>query len=156
MAYVEAGRELLVQSPDLRQVVVAVGSAGTAAGLVTALGAARVLGVDTGALADPRERIESLVLELGGDPAGLRLRTDQVGSGYSTLTADVGAALVLAARTEGLVLDPVYTGRALAGLVAAVHDGDVSPGQRTVLLHTGGLPGLFGSSEAVRFIGSSA
>ena len=155
-AYVEAGHELLGQVGAVDHVVVAVGSAGTAAGLVTSLGAGRVLGVDTGATANPRERIEALVAELGGDPTGLRLRTDQVGAAYSTLTDAVGAALVLAARTEGLVLDPVYTGRALAGLVAAVRDGDVRPGQRTVLLHTGGLPGLFGSSEAVRFVGSLA
>jgi len=156
LAYVEAGLELLEQVPDVAHVVVAVASAGTAAGLVTALGAERVLGVDTGATADPLERIASLVTELGGDPTALRLRTDQVGAGYSSLTEAVGVALVLAARTEGLVLDPIYTGRALAGLVAAVRDGEVRPGQRTVLLHTGGLPGLFGSSEAVRFVGSLA
>jgi L-cysteate sulfo-lyase len=156
LAYVEAGRELLEQVPDVAHVVVAVGSAGTAAGLVAALGAERVLGIDTGATSDPRERIASLVTEIGGDPTALRLRTDQVGAGYSTLTDAVGAAMVLAARTEGLVLDPIYTGRALAGLVAAVRDGEVRPGQRTVLLHTGGLPGLFGSSEAVRFVGSLA
>ena len=151
-AYVEAGRELLEQVPDVRHVVVAVGSAGTAAGLVAALGADRVLGVDTGATADPLARVERLVTELGGDPAGVRLRTDQVGDGYSTLPDAVGEALVLAARTEGLVLDPVYTGRALAGLVAAVRDGDVRRGERVVFLHTGGLPGLFGSAEAGRFV----
>ena len=154
LAYVEAGHELLGQVGEVDHVVVAVGSAGTAAGLVTALGAGPVLCVDTGATSNPRERIESLVTELGGDPAALRLRTDQVGAGYSTLTDAVGDALVLAARTEGLVLDPIYTGRALAGLVAAIRDGEVRPGQRTVFLHTGGLPGLFGSSEAVRFVGS--
>ncbi len=156
LAYVEAGRELLEQVPDVAHVVVAVGSAGTAAGLVTALGAGRVLGVDTGATSNPQDRIASLVTELGGDPTGVRLRTGEIGAGYSTLTDAVGVALVMAARTEGLVLDPIYTGRALAGLVAAVRDGEVSPGQRTVLLHTGGLPGLFGSPDAVRFIGSLA
>lgn len=156
LTYVEAGREILEQVPDVAHVVVAVGSGGTAAGLVTALGAERVLGVDTGATSDPRGRIASLVTELGGDPTDVRLRSDQVGAGYSTLTDAAGAALVLAARTEGLVLDPIYTGRALAGLVAAVREGDVGPGQRTVLLHTGGLPGLFGSPGAVRFIGSLA
>jgi D-cysteine desulfhydrase len=54
-----------------------------------------------------------------------------------------------AALTEGLVLDPVYSGRAMAGLIAAVRDGDIRPGQRGVLLHTGGLPGLFGHTETV-------
>ncbi|MCW2817395.1 MAG: D-cysteine desulfhydrase [Marmoricola sp.] len=146
-AYADAGRELLDQAPDLAHVVVAVGSAGTVAGLVSTLGTARVLGVDTGATNDPDVRTERLVEELGGDPTGLRLRRDQVGAGYSTLTDPVRRAMLLAARTEGLVLDPVYTGRAMAGLVAAVRDGDVRTGQRTVLLHTGGLPGLFGSSE---------
>jgi L-cysteate sulfo-lyase len=156
LSYVQAGREILEQVPDTAHVVVAVGSGGTAAGLITALGGERILGVDTGATSDPHARIASLVTELGGDTTALRLRTDQVGAGYSTLTDDVGAAMVLAARTEGLVLDPIYTGRALAGLIAAVREGEMRPGQRTVLLHTGGLPGLFGSPEAVRFVGSLA
>ena len=59
------------------------------------------------------------------------------------------AALTLAGRTEGLVLDPIYTGRAMAGLVAAVEDGDIVPGQRTVFLHTGGMPGLFGHAATI-------
>ncbi|SDT10340.1 D-cysteine desulfhydrase [Nocardioides scoriae] len=147
-AYADAGRELLAQVPDVAHVVVAVGSGGTQAGLVAGLGTGRVLGVDTGATADPVERVTGLVRELGADPTGLRLRLDQVGQGYSTFPEPVRDALVLAARTEGLVLDPVYTGRALAGLAAAVRDGDVRPGERTVLLHTGGLPGLFGSASA--------
>ncbi len=58
-------------------------------------------------------------------------------------------AMRTAALTEGLVLDPVYSGRAMAGLIAAVRDGDIRPGQRIVLLHTGGLPGLFGHTETV-------
>ena len=57
--------------------------------------------------------------------------------------------IVIAARTEGIVLDPFYTGRALAGLVAAVRDNDIRPGRRTVLLHTGGMPGLFGHRQAM-------
>jgi D-cysteine desulfhydrase len=50
----------------------------------------------------------------------------------------------LAARTEGIFLDPTYTARALAGLAALVDGGRIKPGDRTVFLHTGGLPGLFG------------
>ena len=50
-----------------------------------------------------------------------------------------------------MVLDPVYTGRALAGLRAGVVDGTIQPGQRTVFLHSGGLPGLFGHPEALAF-----
>ena len=58
-------------------------------------------------------------------------------------------ALTLAARTEGLVLDPIYTGRALAGLVGAVRDGEITPGERIVFLHSGGLPGFFGHPAAL-------
>ncbi len=152
MAYADAGHELLAQVPDLAHVVVAVGSGGTMAGLLAALGTGRVLGVDTGATADPEVRVRRLAEELGADlGGGLRLRRDQVGEGYSTLPQAVRDALVLAARTEGVVLDPVYTGRAMAGLVAAVAEGDVRRGERTVLLHTGGLPGLFGSAAVPGF-----
>jgi L-cysteate sulfo-lyase len=156
--YVDAGHELLGQMPDLTQVVVAVGSGGTAAGLIHALGTDRVLGAHTGAVPDPEARIADLLAGMGGASAdarpALRLRTEQVGAGYSTFTEPVKDALTLAARTEGLILDPVYTGRALAGLVEAVRDGDVRPGERTVFLHSGGLPGLFGSSAAMSWAGS--
>lgn len=151
--YVDAGEELRRQLPDLDTVVVAVGSGGTMAGLVHALGTDRVLGVDTGAVDDPegvvREFARGLAHEDGSpEPGALRLRREQVGGGYGVLTPAVRDALSLVARTEGVVLDPVYTGRAAAGLVAAVADGDVRAGQRTVLLHSGGLPGLFGHPDA--------
>jgi D-cysteine desulfhydrase len=149
--YVEAGEELLAQLPGLTSVVVAVGSGGTMAGLVVALGAERVLGVHCGAVSDPEQVVARLVGGLSGDQqtVPLRLRLDQVGPGYSALTDQVREAMLTAARTEGIVLDPVYTGRAMAGLIAAVREGDVRPGERTVLLHTGGLPGLFGHSAAL-------
>ncbi|MGY1822807.1 pyridoxal-phosphate dependent enzyme [Geodermatophilus sp. SYSU D00079] len=151
--YRECATELLAQAPDLRTVVTALGSGGTMAGLVAGLGADRVLGVHVGAVADPARTVAGLVAELTGadcDPGGLRLRLDQVGEGYGTLPEPVVAALVSAARCEGVVLDPVYTGRALAGLVDAVAAGDVRRGELTVFLHSGGLPGLFGSAAAVR------
>ena len=122
------------------------------AGLVHALGAGRVLGVDCGAIEHPVETVSTLVEGLAGtarDPAALRIRRDHVGAGYAVLTEPVMAALTLAARTEGLILDPIYTGRALAGLMCAAAEGEVKPGERTVLLHSGGLPGLFGHPGAV-------
>ena len=157
--YAQAGAELLQQVPDLDTVVVAVGSGGTMAGLVHALGAQRVLGVDTGAVADPHERVRGFAAGLAREdgaaqPGALRLRRDQVGRGYGALTPAVRAAISLVARSEGVVLDPVYTGRAAAGLVAAVAEGEVRPGQRTVLLHSGGLPGLFGHPEAASLAGA--
>jgi L-cysteate sulfo-lyase len=72
-----------------------------------------------------------------------------VGDGYSALTGETMAALTLTARTEGIVLDPIYTGRAMAGLIAAVRDGDIAAGQRTIFLHSGGMPGLFGHAATL-------
>jgi D-cysteine desulfhydrase len=150
--YVTCGRELLAQAPDLHTVVTAIGSGGTMAGLVHALGASRVLGVDCGAASEPAAAVAELVSGLSGAPAAvgeLRIRSDQVGAGYSELTEPVMSALTLAARTEGLILDPIYTGRALAGLAKAVEEREIEQGQRTVLLHSGGLPGLFGHPATV-------
>lgn len=150
--YAECGHELLAQVPEVTTVVTAVGSGGTMAGLVHVLGAPRVLGIDCGAVNQPAEVVAGLVAGLGGapaDPGALRIRTDHVGAGYAELTEPVMAALTLAARTEGLLLDPIYTGRALAGLVSAVADGQIRSGDRTVLLHSGGLPGFFGHPATV-------
>ena len=146
--YLACAAELAEQLPGLDTVVVAVGSGGTMAGLVAGLGAERVLGVDTGAVPDPVAAVIDLATALGATVGELRLRRDQVGKGYGVLTEAGAVALTTAARTEGLVLEPVYTGKALAGLMAAVADGSVQPGRRTVFLHTGGLPGLFGHAHA--------
>ena len=71
---------------------------------------------------------------------------DRFGDGYGERTDACREALVLAARLEGLVLDPVYTGKAMAGLVAAVRDGRIDASSRLVVfLHTGGMPALFSS-----------
>lgn len=154
LGYVDCARELLEQLGDLDRVVVAVGSGGTMAGLVHALGARRVLGVNTGAVADPHGAVRSLLQGLRAiedsqaqlEPIGIAM--EQVGAGYSALTEQVASALRLAARTEGMLLDPIYTGRALAGLRAAVKRGEIARGERTVLLHSGGLAGLFGHPRA--------
>ncbi|MCL2614446.1 MAG: D-cysteine desulfhydrase family protein [Nocardioidaceae bacterium] len=148
--YVVCAQEILERLPEVRHVVTAAGSGGTMAGLVAGLGVERVLGVDVGARPDLAEAVASFASPLVGatlDPATLRIR-DQVGAGYSSYTPETEAAMVLAARTEGVVLDPIYTGRALAGLVAAVRHGEIRAGETTVLVHTGGLPGLFGHPVA--------
>jgi D-cysteine desulfhydrase len=142
--YVDCAAELDEQAPDAAHVVVAVGSGGTMAGLVAGLGPERVIGVDTGAVPHPVERVAALVAALGAEPGHLRLHRDQVGEGYRSLTRAGADAMRLAARTEGLLLDPVYTAKALAGLAVAVAEGSIRPGERTVFVHTGGLPGFFG------------
>lgn len=150
--YVEGGEELHSQLPDVEHVVVAVGSGGTMAGLIGALGEGRVVGVHCGAVADPAATVAGLAGTLTHrniTPHSLRIRTDQVGEGYGVLHEPVMEAMKTAAVTEGIVLDPIYSGRAMAGLIASVRDGEIRRGQRTVFLHTGGLPGLFGHTETV-------
>jgi len=148
--YVDCAAELLAQVPDLRNVIVAVGSGGTMAGLVAGLGASRVIGVHTGAVPDPVSTVAELLTGLTGHaarPADLQISTDQVGDGYHAITPAARHAILLAARTEGIFLDPTYTGRAMAGLVGLCAEHRISPGQVTVFLHTGGLPGLLAHPE---------
>jgi L-cysteate sulfo-lyase len=142
--YVDCGRELRAQVPDIdgAEIVVAVGSGGTMAGLVRELGAERVIGVDSGAVPDPRATVAGL-LGHDVDPTDLRIDGSQVGEGYGTVTGAVRAALATTARAEGIYLDPTYTGRAMAALL----DGSFPHGDRMVFLHSGGLPGLFGHPQ---------
>jgi L-cysteate sulfo-lyase len=150
--YLECARELSEQAPDAAHFVTAVGSGGTMAGLVAGLGAERVLGVDAGAVPDPLARVARMVGELEESleatelprQGSLRLDGGQVGRGYERMTEQAREAMLAAGLCEGLVLDPVYTAKAMAGLIAAVARGEIQPGQRTVFVHTGGLPGLFG------------
>ena len=142
--YLACAAELQEQAPDAAHVVVAVGSGGTMAGLVAGLGPDRVVGIDVGAVPDAAERVAALAAALDAHPGRVRVHHDRVGAGYGMLTRAAAQAMRTAARTEGLILDPVYTGKALAGLAAAIDEGAVHPGERTVFVHTGGLPGLFG------------
>lgn len=148
--YVDCARELSMELAGFDHVVVAFGSGGTMAGLVAGLGADRVVGVDTGAVPDPLTVLEDLLAgmpEVTVRPADLRIDSSQIGAGYAHLTDASATAIQLAARTEGLFLDPVYTGRALAGLGSLVSSGRIRPVERTIFVHTGGLPGLFGHPD---------
>ncbi len=155
LGYVRAAAELREQAGPIDVVVVADGSGGTHAGLGAGLGdLGLVLGVDVGARHDlgtkvPAKAVAAAALAGLPPPAG-RVRVDgaQVGGGYGVATPECREAVVLAARTEGLILDPVYTGKAMAGLVSARRDGSLPPDARTVFVHTGGMPALFATAYA--------
>jgi 1-aminocyclopropane-1-carboxylate deaminase/D-cysteine desulfhydrase-like pyridoxal-dependent ACC family enzyme len=144
--FVDAGHELTEQVGEVDHVVVALGSGGTMAGLVESLGAERVLGVHCGAVARPRAVVAGFLAERGTGirPDALRIDDGRVGPGYAHLTDEARDALLLVARTTGILLDPTYTARAAAGLAAAVREGSIGPDDRVVLWHSGGVPGLFG------------
>ena len=149
-AYALAADEILAGlGRDDVLVVTATGSGGTHAGLAARLGHERVIGVDVGALAEVGQVVRRLAADVAaltgrptpeGDP---RLVTDQVGAGYGAPTEACREAILLAARLEGLLLDPVYSGKALAGLMA-LRPSELQANE-IVFLATGGVPALFTS-----------
>jgi 1-aminocyclopropane-1-carboxylate deaminase/D-cysteine desulfhydrase-like pyridoxal-dependent ACC family enzyme len=132
------------------------GSGGTHAGLSAGFGDhGVVLGVDVGARPDLDQQVplkaDDEVAALAGlsPPAGdCRIDHDQIGPGYAVPTDSCHQALELAARLEGVILDPVYTGKARAGLIQARRDGRIGAATRPVFWHTGGLPALFARAYA--------
>ena len=83
-------------------------------------------------------------------PGDIELRDQVLAPGYGRLNAEVAEAIHLAATLEGLLVEPVYTGRALAGLIEACAAGAIGAGSKVVFLHTGGLPALFGYETELR------
>jgi D-cysteine desulfhydrase len=150
LGYVDAADELTGQAPAGFTVYTASGTGGTQAGLVVGLGShERVRGVDVGAIPGLAHRIDELIpaaASLAGRPfptGHIQLDGSQIGRAYGSRTDACRAAVLLAARCEGLILDPVYTGKAMAGLIADRRSGALAPDHPVVFLHTGGLPSLF-------------
>jgi len=161
LGYVNAALELVNQSAErglrIDHVVHATGSAGTQAGLVVGLhglnSKIRLLGVGVRA---PREKQESMMHALGqrtwelqGLPGELPRETvaancDYVGDGYGIPTPGMVEAVTLLANTEGLLLDPVYSGKGMTGLIDLVHKGHFKKEDHVVFLRTGGSVALFG------------
>ncbi len=70
--------------------------------------------------------------------------------GYGRLNDPVAEAMMMAARHEALILDPVYSGKAMAGLIKHVRTGRIRAGQRVIFVHTGGLPTIFAYGDELR------
>jgi D-cysteine desulfhydrase len=150
LGYVVAAGEIVAQAPLGSVVYTATGTGGTQAGLVVGFGHhARVRGVDVGAIPDVDARIASLIAgtaSLAHEPmpdGHLVLDRSRVGPGYGVPTDEAREAIDLCAHHEGVLLDPVYSAKAMAALVADRRSGRLAPDQPTVFLHTGGLPSLF-------------
>jgi L-cysteate sulfo-lyase len=158
LAYLHAMLELLEQIPPPDAIVHATSSGGTQAGLVAAC---RLLGLRTrvvGIAADEptaaihaqvRANIEGVASMLKQDQHSLQRGTSIeiddrfIGAGYGIPTEASREAIELAARTEAIFLDPVYTGKAMAGLIAYVRQQRFTEGQTVLFWHTGGQVGLF-------------
>jgi L-cysteate sulfo-lyase len=161
LGYVVAAQEILWQVNEqglrLRQIVHATGSTGTQAGLVVGLQGQNsgipVLGISVRAA---RAQQEANVLRLARETwdllgirgelpaAAVQVNDGYVGGGYGMPTPGMIEAVQLLARHEGILLDPVYTGKGFAGLVDLIRQGHFSRGENVLFVHTGGTAGLFG------------
>jgi D-cysteine desulfhydrase len=167
LGYVECMRETAVQighglvgkKAPFDLVVHACGSGGTAAGVV--LGAARfdvAKSVRAMAVCDDAAYFEKTIARIVGearswdgslgDPAPFVVDDRAKGPAYAVSSRVQRETIVRVARASGLVLDPVYGGKAMHGLKEAVDRGDVPRGARVLFLHTGGLPGLLAQGES--------
>lgn len=150
--------EVLTAGLSPTAIVHSTSSGGTQAGIIagsTLFGlTARVVGISADDPADALRSTIGALLDgmgrlLGASPSALGrdraidVDDTQVGGGYGVPTAASIEAMALVARTEGIVLDPVYTAKAMAGLIARVRGGEFSSTDRVLFWHTGGQAGFF-------------
>ena len=165
LGYVNCAFELIGQANEralvIDHLVHATGSAGTQAGLIVGLRAMNVrlplLGIGVRA---QKPKQEENVFNLATataekiSAAGVVKRedvvanTDYVGDGYGILTPSGLEAIAMFAELEGILLDPVYSGKGAAGLIDLIRKGHFKKGERVVFLHTGGAAALFGYTTA--------
>ncbi len=156
LGYLSAFQEFLTQGLEVDWMVVASSSAGTQAGLV--LGAmlsgwkGKVLGISIDhAAGDLQHRVAELVNEAAERieskiqcrAADVLVNDQYLGGGYGVPSPMEIEAIRLFARYEGLLLDPVYTGRAAAALIDLLRKGFFKPDEHILFWHTGGTPALF-------------
>ncbi|OMH25529.1 D-cysteine desulfhydrase [Motiliproteus sp. MSK22-1] len=164
LGYVRCANEVLeqIRGQDIRldQIVLASGSAGTQAGLLAGLIAAGadipVLGIAVSRDTQAQQTlVQSLLektlehMELDPELAKGRVVADgsYYGQGYGITTPETIEAVTLCAQSEGILLDPVYTGKGMAGLIDKCRKGIFSAGKNILFLHTGGSQGLFAYRE---------
>jgi D-cysteine desulfhydrase family pyridoxal phosphate-dependent enzyme len=166
LGYVDCALELSTQLEEQdvapSYVVTAVGTGGTHAGLAlgaTLLGAShKVYGISVrrskgDILAfetkESREAAEALDLDVSLAPEDILVNDAHRGPAYGVVTQQEIEAIRLAAQTEALILDPTYTGKAMAGLIDLVREGAFGPQDTIVFLHTGGTPIIFARNQAL-------
>ncbi len=161
LGYVDCAYELTRQANDMdldiTRLVHGTGSSGTQAGLVAGLASInssiKTYGIS---VRHPKEKQETMVFGLAdrtaaflGLPGSVK-RADVVaddrfvGPGYGMPTPEMIDAIKLLARTEGILLDPVYSGKAMAGFIQLIKEGAIGSKETAVFLHTGGSSALFG------------
>ncbi len=164
LGYVACAQELAWQMLDMGlafdHVVVPSGSAGTHAGMVVGFHAQNIktpiTGINVSRTQEVQEPfvhrlVEKVVEKIGLDitvpQSKVRALGDWVGAGYSIPTDEMVEAVNLLARTESILLDPVYSGKAMAGFIGLIRRGEFTKGQKVLFLHTGGSPALYAYTD---------
>jgi D-cysteine desulfhydrase len=164
--YVACAMEILAQTFEagvaIDRVITASGSSGTHAGLVTGLEGAQaaipVVGINVSRPKAPQEEKVYALVQQTAERIGVRTEIsrdtvvcfdDYVGAGYSLPTPEMGEAVRMLARLEGVLLDPVYTGKTMAGLIDLSRKGFFEKDEKVLFVHTGGSPALYAYSETV-------
>jgi L-cysteate sulfo-lyase len=168
LGYVNCALELINQanerSLNIGHIVHATGSAGTQAGLIVGLKAMNanipLLGIGVRA---PKPKQEENIYNLAvktaeklGCPGVVKredvvANTDYVGGGYGVPTPSGIEAIEMFARLEGILLDPVYSGKGAAGLIDLIRKGFFNKDEKIVFIHTGGSAALFGYTDAFKY-----
>jgi D-cysteine desulfhydrase len=160
LGYVSCAEEILAQTHELDirldHIVCASGSTGTHAGLICGLVGNNshipLTGINvrrTQAEQEPNvyklaQETAALLGITGGIPReAITALGDWVGPGYSLPSPEMVEAVQMLARVEGILLDPVYTGKTMAGLIALVRRGTFKKGEHVLFVHTGGSPALY-------------
>jgi D-cysteine desulfhydrase len=166
LGYVACAEEIMDQSFELGvafdHMVASSGSGGTHAGLLAGLHGVNanlpLTGVSVRAAKAPQEEKIHGLAQATADLLGVKspvprelveVVDDYVGPGYSLPTASMVEAVQLFARHEGILLDPVYTGKTAAGLIGLIRAGRFAPNERVLFLHTGGAPALYAYEDVV-------
>ena len=155
LGYVYAVEEIIKQVGDFDYIFSACGSGGTLAGLalgnrVFAAGF-KAVGVNVAAIKTGLpERVSGIMREAAGilghessEEEGFVIYDDYIGEGYGIPTEEGLAAIRLLSRVEGVFLDPVYTSKAMSGLIDLVKKGAIPGSSKVLFLHTGGSAALF-------------
>jgi D-cysteine desulfhydrase len=166
LGYVACAEEIMAQAFEtglrIDHVVCASGSAGTHAGLASGFFGNNsnipVTGVNVSRKKDVQEEIVHNLAQQVLELAGVREKMphnviscidDYVGPGYSLPTAEMVEAVTLMARLEGVLLDPVYTGKAMAGLIGLIRQGRFEKNENVLFVHTGGSPALYAYMDVI-------
>ncbi len=167
LGYVAAMQEVMTQCAAQHvafdRIVIASSSAGTQSGMLAGAAlfgyAGQITAISIGeSAAELKERVEALVpatLNLLGQVVAVDLRRVQaddryLGAGYAVVGAAEREAVRLLARTEGILVGPVYTGRALAGMFDMIRRGEIGPAERVLFWHTGDIAALFAYATELR------